>query len=110
METGSASSYTLAFDNTGSLATGVALANGIGQATGVFSTLRDSAGTILWTTTITLAGDGHLSEMLTDLFPASTGIRGTVEFDTPVSGQIGALGIRATAAGAYTTIPVMMQY
>jgi hypothetical protein len=109
METGSANSYTLAFDNTGSLATGIALANGIGQPAGVFTTLRDATGTIMWTTTINLPADGHLSEMLEDLFPASEGIRGTVEFDTPVGGQIGALGIRATAAGAYTTIPVMMQ-
>ncbi len=47
------------------------------------------------------------SQVLTDLFPAAANIRGTLEFDTPLWGQIAALGIRATPAGAFTTIPVM---
>ncbi len=107
LETGSASSYTLAFDNTSSLATGVALANGSTQSASIPATLRDSTGAVLGTTTIPLSASGHSSWMLTGLFPAAANIRGTVEFDTPSGGQISALGIRATPAGAYTTIPVM---
>ncbi len=107
LEVGSANSYTLAFDNTGNLATGIALANSSGQPAVVPATLRGDTGATLATTTINLPANGHSSQMLTTLFPAAANIRGTLEFDTPSGGQIGALGIRATPAGAYTTIPAM---
>jgi hypothetical protein len=106
LEVGSANAYTLAFDNTGSLVTGIALANGSGQAAVVPATLRDSTGATLAATTINLQPSGHSSQILTDLFPQAANIRGTLEFDTPAGGQIGALGIRATHT-AFTTIPVM---
>ena len=57
---------------------------------------------------INLPANGHTSFILTDQFPAATNIRGSVESGTG-GGQIGALGIRATAAGAYTSIPAMVQ-
>ena len=107
LEVGSANSHILPFDNTNDLATGVALANGSAQPAAVPATLRDDMGATLATTTINLAGNGHSSQMLTTWFPAAAKIRGTLEFDTPSGGQIGALGIRATPAGVYTTIPVM---
>ena len=107
LEVGSSSSYTLPFDNTGGLATGTALANGSAQPAAVPTTLRDDTGAILGTTTIDLPGSGHTSQMLTTWFPAAANIRGTLEFDTASGVQIGALGIRATAAGIYTSIPVM---
>ncbi|MGA3019207.1 MAG: hypothetical protein ABSF62_18950 [Bryobacteraceae bacterium] len=107
LEVSSANSYILAFDNTGSLLTGVAVANSSAQPAAVPATLRDDTGATLATTTISLPGNGHSSQMLTTWFPTAANIRGTLEFDTPSGGQIGALGIRATPAGAYTTIPVM---
>jgi hypothetical protein len=106
LEVGSAHSYTLAFDNTDKLATGIALANSSVQSAAVRATLRDGTGATLATTTINLPGNGHSSQMLTTLFPASANMRGTLEFDTPSGGQIGVVGIRATPV-AYTTIPVM---
>ena len=107
LEVGSANSYTLAFDNTSNRATGIAVSNSSAQAAVVPVTLRDATGATVATTTIQLPGRGHSSQMLTDLFPAAANIRGTLEFDTPSNGQIGALGIRATPAGAFTSIPVM---
>ncbi|MGA2434989.1 MAG: BACON domain-containing carbohydrate-binding protein [Bryobacteraceae bacterium] len=110
LEAGSAKSYTLAFDNTNNLATGVALANVTSAAVSVNVIVRDATGAQIGTGTIGLAADNHESFMLTDAtqgFPVTAGIRGTVEFDTPSAGQIGAVGIRATVAGAFTTIPVM---
>ncbi|MGO9095522.1 MAG: hypothetical protein ACLQGV_09895 [Bryobacteraceae bacterium] len=107
LEAGSANSYTLAFDNTANLATGIALANSSSESAAVPAILRDATGATLATTTINLPANGHSSQMLTSLFPAAANISGTLEFDTPSGGQIGALGIRATPAGAYTTIPVM---
>jgi len=106
LEPGSANSYTLAFDNTGGLVTGIALADSSGQAAVVPATLRDVTGATLAATTINLPASGHSSQILTDLFPQTKNIRGTLELDTPANGQIGALGIRATST-AFTTIPVM---
>jgi len=107
LASGSPSSQFLVFDNTNGLATGIALANSSGSQAAIPGTLRDDAGSALASATINLPANGHASEMLTDLFPAAANIRGSVEFDTPAGGQISALGIRATPAGAYTTIPVM---
>lgn len=106
LQAGTASSYTLAFDNTGNLVTGVALANSSGQAAVVPATLRDSTGATLASTTVNLPASGHSSQILTNLFAQAQNIRGTLEFDTPAGGQIGALGIRASGT-AFTTIPVM---
>ena len=64
------------------------------------------------TGSISLGARGHASFMLTDAaqgYPATAGIRGTIEFDTPSGGQIAPLGLRAASIpGGYTvtTIPV----
>jgi hypothetical protein len=41
-------------------------------------------------------------------YPATANIRGTIEFDPPLSGLIGALGIRATGQ-AFTTLPALLK-
>jgi hypothetical protein len=71
-------------------------------------TLFDDTGATLGATSINLPANGHTSFILTDQFPAAANIRGSVEFGTG-GGQIAGLGIRATAAGAYTSIPAMTQ-
>ena len=109
LASGNPTSQFLVFDNTNGLATGIALSNGSGSPAAIPVALRDDAGSLLARATINLPANGHTSKMLTDLFPAASKIRGSVEFDTPAGGQISALGIRATPAGAYTTIPVMTQ-
>ena len=47
--------------------------------------------------------------LVTDKYPGTRNIRGTIEFDTPADAQIGALGIRipAGAAHTYTTLPAL---
>jgi len=107
METGSSSAYTLAFDNTGGLVTGVAVANSSSQQALIPATLRDATGATLAQMNISLPPKGHMSQVLTVLFSQAANLRGTLEFDTPANGAISALGIRATPAGAFTTIPVM---
>jgi len=107
LETRHANAYVLAFDNTGGLATGVALANVSNQPASVPVILRDDTGASLGTETIDLPVQGHTSFVLADRYAFLTGKRGTVEFDTPSSAQISALGLRATPTGAVTTIPVL---
>jgi beta-glucanase (GH16 family) len=113
LEAVSALSYILAFDNTGTLATGLAIANVAGQAASVNVVIRDDTGAQIGTGSISLPANGHTSFMLTDAaqgFPATAGVRGTVEFDTPSGGQIAPLGLRAASIpGGFTitTVPVM---
>jgi hypothetical protein len=102
-----AASYTLAFDNTGGLGTGVALANIASQAGNVQAIVRDDKGATLATDSIQLAGSGHLSFALADRYAATAQHRGTIEFQTPANGQISVLAIRAATSGAYTTIPAV---
>jgi len=107
LSAGNANKYVLAFDNTSGLATGVALANVSNQAVSVPVVLRDDTGATLGNTAVKLAANGHTSFVLTDNYASVAGKRGTVDFDTPTGAQISVLGIRATPAGAVTTIPVL---
>jgi hypothetical protein len=106
LQVGDVNSYTLAFDNTGGLANGIALANHSGTDVIISATLRDETGATLVTAPISLPANGHRSFMLTDQFTSAANIRGSVEFDSGTT-TIGVIGIRATSAHAYTSIPAM---
>ena len=106
LETRNADSYLLAFDNTGALATGLAVANAASQAASIPVIVRDDSGAQIGTDSISLAVMGHTSFMLADQEPSTAGKRGTVEFDTPAGGRIGLIGLRANGA-ALTTLPVL---
>jgi len=105
LETRNAGNYVLAYDNTASLATGVALANLAHQTATVGVILRDDTGATLQTTTLQLPANGHSAFVLGGNYPLSAGKRGTVEFDSG-SAQISVLGIRANG-NAFTSIPVL---
>ena len=109
LETRSAPSYLLAYDNSGALATGLAIANPATAAATVNVVIRDDTGAQIGTRIVNLPALGHQSFMLTDPqsgFPVTLGKRGTIEFDTPQNGQISVLGLRAKGA-AVTTLPVL---
>jgi hypothetical protein len=112
METRNASSYLLAFDNTGGVVLGVAVENVSALAAVIPVVIRDDTGVVISAagTTIALAGNGHTSFVVSTLYPATANLRGTVEFDTPPGGQIAVLGIRTTPLGSsntLTTIPAL---
>ena len=111
LETRNASSYLLAFDNTGGLALGVALANVSTQSGNVRVVIRDDAGAQIGTGMLAMPANGHTSFVLSDPtngFPVTANKRGTVEFDTPPNGQISVLGLRFTPPNnALTTIPAL---
>ncbi len=111
LETRNASSYLLAFDNTGGVVLGVALANVSTQAGNVRVVIRDDAGAQIGTAVLAMPANGHTSFVLSDPtngFPVTADIRGTIEFDTPPNGQISVLGLRFTPPNnALTTIPAL---
>ncbi len=106
LETRDARSYMLAFDNTGSLVTGVAVANVSTQAAAVGVIIRDDTGSQIGVATVNLAAKNHTSFMLNQQYQVTAGKRGTIEFDTPIGGQITVLGLRANGS-ALTTLPVL---
>jgi hypothetical protein len=107
LETRSAPSYLLAFDNTDGVLTGVAVENLSAQSANIPVVLRNDAGTQIGSGSIALYGSGHTSFVLSTQFPATANVRGTIELDAPGGGQISALGIRYTPAGTLTTIPTL---
>ena len=110
METRNASSYLLAFDNTGGVVLGVAVANVSAQAGVVGFAICNDAGAVITTGSLPISGSGHTSFVLPTAYPMTANIRGTIEFDTPTDGQISVLGIRTTPLGAsntLTTIPAL---
>ena len=109
LENRSANAYILAFDNTGDISTGVAVNSVATHVVNIPVTVRDVTGAQIAADTITLRPNGHLSFTLgSDKYPATVGIRGTIEFDTPAIAQIGVLGIRIPAAAhTFTTLPAL---
>ena len=109
LETRNAGRYLLAFDNTGTLTTGVAVASLTAQAINVPVIIRDDAGALIGNPTIPLSALGHTSFMLNDPqlgFQVTNGKRGTIEFDAPPGAQVSVLGLRANGP-ALTTLPVL---
>jgi hypothetical protein len=108
LETRNAGTYLLAFDNTGSTATGVAISTISALPTSVPVLLRNAAGTQIGPIgAISLAASGHSSFDLATQFPAAANIRGVVEFQTPAGAQISVLGIRSPPTLTFTTLPAL---
>jgi hypothetical protein len=105
LQTQSSSTYTLPFDDTGGISTGIALSVTSTISTTIQVLVLSDQGTTLATDTIMLPGRGHTSFVLGTRYAAAGNVRGTVQFQAPGGSQIGVIGIRALASGAYTTIP-----
>ena len=107
LENRNASSYILAFDNTGGITTGVAVSSSSAQSVNVPVIIRDDSGVQIGSSTIPLAANGHGAFVLGNQFPETEGIRGTLEFVTPAVGQLSVLGIRTLPSNTFTTIPTL---
>jgi hypothetical protein len=106
METRTASSYLLPFDNTGGVVLGIAVDNVSVQNAVIPVVIRGQTGAVITLpgTTLFLAGNGHTSFVLSTKYPMTSFQRGTIEFDTPAGGHISVLGIRTTPLGTSTTL------
>ncbi|MGZ5545315.1 MAG: hypothetical protein ACXWIU_11620, partial [Limisphaerales bacterium] len=111
-ESRNAGGYLVAFDNTNGTATAVAINNVSSQAVNVPVVIRDDTGAqIIPTDMIPLAANGHYAfTLVTDRYPATASIRGTLEFNTPPGGRIGILAIRLPVAQTvmtFTSLPAL---
>ena len=107
LETRNASSYLLAFDNTNGIATGAAVANLTALPANIPVLIRDNTGAQIGSASVSLPANGHASFVLSDHFASTANQTGTIEFDTPVGGQISVLGLRFPPSERFTTIPVI---
>jgi hypothetical protein len=99
-------SYIVAFDNTGSAWTGVALASSSSEPVKLSATVRDESGSVLETASIPMEVNGHASITLSQQFPSTSGKRGTVQFTADSFGSFHALAVRGNGP-ALTTLPVI---
>jgi sugar lactone lactonase YvrE len=112
IESRNASAYLLAFDNTGGTITGVALSSVSAQTSpvSVGVVIRDDTGVQILTDTISVPANGlQAFTLAADAYLATTGIRGTIEFDLPKGEQIGVLGIRLPVSRTLTTLPALVK-
>jgi len=106
LETRDSSRYVLAFDNTGVIATGLAIANTGFLAVDVPVVIRDFNGAVTFSGSLPLSALGHTAFMLAGTYPVTADTRGTIEFQPPAGGHISVLGLRVNGP-ALTTLPVL---
>ena len=107
LESRNSSSYTVVYDNTNGIETGLAIANATAQAITLNLIVRDDTGAEIKAGILPLAAHGHTSMILSKAYEGTKGIRGTVEIDALSGGQFSALGLRFTPGQNVTTIPVL---
>ena len=106
LESGSAASLLLPYDNTLGFATGVALVNGTNNAVIVTATIRDDSGAQTDLQAVALPAMGHTSLVVADRFSMTSGRRGVIEFSNTAGGAITGLGLRFSPSGSFTSVPV----
>ena len=108
LETRNAASYWLAFDNTNGYSSGLAVSNTSAQTVNVQVLIRDGSGAVVKTRSLTLASGGHTAFSLTTSYPETANLIGTLQFTTPLAGQISVLGIRVNPQGSFTSMPALV--
>jgi hypothetical protein len=86
---------------------GVAISNpSLTRSTTVTLTALDNSGNSLFTDYISLPAGGHFAFSVTDRYPQLNNLRGNLYMESS-NGHLSAVGLRFSATGSYTTIPIM---
>jgi hypothetical protein len=109
LESSRSSSLVLPFDNTAGFVTGAALVNLTAEAVIINATIRDDNGTQIGLQAVALPAMGHTSFAVADRFSMTSGRRGIIEFQNTAGGAITGLGLRFSAFGSFTSIPVIVR-
>ena len=97
----------LAYDNSEGFSTGVAMVNTGADRVFLVAVVRDESGLVLGQYGIPLIARGHTAFVVGERLPASKGRRGSIEFQHPGNGTVTGLGLRFSASGSFTSIPVV---
>jgi hypothetical protein len=106
LETTGTSSIAFFYDNTASFQTGVALANLSTTDSTIIATFRDENGTPLGSSQLSLPGSGHSAFFVNNRFSATGNRRGVIEFRSN-SGTLTGVGLRFSASGSFTSVPII---
>jgi hypothetical protein len=106
LETRNATSYFLACDNTNGISTEVSIANMTAVPANILVVIWDNSGMQIDSASISLPGHGHIAFVASEQFTSVANRSVTVEFETPVGGQISLVGMRFHPDGGFTTIPL----
>ncbi|MFB3829071.1 MAG: hypothetical protein ACE15B_20050 [Bryobacteraceae bacterium] len=97
--------HLIPFDNRAQYATGVAVMNGSSTASiGVPVLIRDETGQPIYAGSMSLLPRNHRAFVLAQEFPATRGMRGTIEFNPQSEGWFAAIGLRFNPTGPFTTV------
>ncbi len=102
--------FVLLFDNTAGFVTGVAVANSWDTALPVHVTIRDEAANVIGAETLQMAAFEHTAFQAPLKWTVTRGIRGSIEFSTPVGTTALApsvLGLRFNPSGPFTSFHVL---
>ena len=98
--------FSLAFDNTGSNTTGLAIANYLSSAIPVTVTFKNENGTVIASNTFSLGPLAHQAIVTTSAYPATAGQKGTVEILTTASGMT-VLGLNFGPTAVSSILPLV---
>jgi hypothetical protein len=96
----------LPYDNRAGFITAVALANLSAAGATITATVWDPAGKQIGVQTLTMAANGHTSFLLPSLLAVTAGQQGIVQLQSS-TGNIAAVGLRASPQGTFTSVPVI---
>ena len=100
-------SLVVTFDNREGVATGIALVNPTDSQVNLIVRSRNENGIELDQSRLMLPPRGHTAFVIAERLPSIAGLQGTIEFVSPIAAQLTGLGLRFTAAGGFTSIPVL---
>ena len=100
-------SVVVTFDNRQGAATGVALVNPTETQVNLIVRSRNENGIELAQSRLMLPPRGHTAFVIGERLPSIAGLQGTIEFLSPTTTQLTALGLRFSATGGFTSIPVL---
>jgi hypothetical protein len=102
------SHFVLPFDNTGTLVTGIAIANPTLNSVAIPVRIHNDTGYVIDTQSLSLGAYSHIAFALPAAWGSTAGRRGVVEFLTTGFG-VGALGLRFNGA-AFTSLNVLENF
>jgi hypothetical protein len=103
----SPTAITVPFDNTNGFATGVALGNLTASVLNLTATFYDDSGNpVGWPQTLSLAGNGHTSFVLSSQYAFIANAKGIMRV---TGGALMGLGLRASPYGTLTAVPLPLQ-
>jgi hypothetical protein len=100
------SHFVLLYDNSAGYVTGMAIANPTSSSVVVPINIRNESGQVIDRRTESLGPFEHTAFAISDFWPSTSGLRGSIEFITSGFG-VGVLGLRFNPGGAFTSFHVL---